>query len=592
LSERSFDFLVIGSGIAGLFYSLRVADRGRVGLVTKKRAADSATNWAQGGIAAVLSEEDSFEAHVQDTLRAGAGLCHEDVVRFVIEHGPPMIEALLKLGVEFDRRPAGDSAPGMEFDLGREGGHTRRRILHHQDPRGQEIERVLLMRDRAHPNIELDLLTAAKAGLPGPNRALGAYVLDVPEWRVERFQARITVLATGGAGKVYLYTSNPGIASGDGMAMAYRAGATIANMEFFQFHPTCLYDPRAKSFLISEAVRGEGAVLKTQAGDAFMEGFHEMKDLAPRDVVARAIDSELKRSGDEWVVLDITHRDPEFVRGRFPNIYERCLEFGIDMTREPIPVVPAAHYCCGGVRSDLHGESDLSNLFTVGEVACTGLHGANRLASNSLLEGVVFADAAASESLARFDDLEAPDAQVPPWEEGDATESSEAVVITQNWDEIRRFMWNYVGIVRSDKRLARARRRIDLLKEEITEYYWNFKLTPDLVELRNLAEVAALVIQCAQWRRESRGLHYTLDHPEPDDLRFRTDTRVRRMGSARRPMGTCTKRRARAPGSASRSARSGVLTGPGQSALARMPRRAYSIAISRVMASTPPLLAV
>jgi L-aspartate oxidase len=530
---HDYDFLVLGSGIAGLFYALQVAERGRVAVVTKKRGADSATNFAQGGIAAVVSPDDSVEAHVRDTLEAGAGLCREEVVRFVVERGRATIDALVKLGVEFDR----EAASGR-FALGREGGHTRRRVLHHHDATGREIERALLARARAHPNIELledrcavDLLTSARAGLAGPNRALGAYVLDSESGRVERYRARITFLATGGAGKVYLYTSNPDIASGDGMAMAYRAGATLANMEFFQFHPTCLFHPQAKSFLITEAVRGEGGILRNLAGDAFMARQHPMKDLAPRDIVARAIDGELKRTGDDYVVLDITHRDPDFLRARFPNIHERCLAFGIDLTRQPIPVVPAAHYCCGGVVTDLRGETDIQNLFAAGEVTCSGLHGANRLASNSLLEGVVFADAAACEGLARFDELPLPDAALPPpWREGDATESSEAVVITQNWDEIRRFMWNYVGIVRSDKRLARARRRIELLQEEITEYYWNFKLTPPLVELRNLAIVAQLVIECADRRKESRGLHYNLDHPERDDRRFGADTRIRRAG--------------------------------------------------------------
>jgi len=530
--DTQFDFLVIGSGIAGLFYALRVAEHGSVCIVTKKRAADSSTNWAQGGIAAVVDRTDSFEAHVQDTLRAGAGLCREETVRFVVEHGPDMIESLLKWGVRFDR----GATPGHEFDLGREGGHTERRVLHHRDATGREIERALLEQARAHPNVvvledhhAVELLTSGKAGMDGPNRCMGAYVLDRETTEIERCQARITLLATGGIGKVYLYTSNPDIASGDGLAMAYRAGATIANMEFIQFHPTCLFHPRAKSFLVSEALRGEGARLLDRQGRAFMADYHEMAELAPRDVVARAIDTELKRSGDEYVTLDIHHLPADFVRERFPTIHARCLEFGIDITRDPIPVVPAAHYCCGGVRTDLRGETDVRNLFAAGEVACTGLHGANRLASNSLLESAVFADAAAREGIARLPSVPPADGRIAPWRRTGADgESDEAVVITQNWDEIRRFMWNYVGIVRSDRRLQRARRRIGLLQEEITEYYWNVKVTPDLVELRNLATVAELVIESALRREESRGLHYNLDHPERDDARFGDDTLIRR----------------------------------------------------------------
>jgi L-aspartate oxidase len=516
LSDMRFrgDFLVIGSGIAGLSFALEAARAGSVLIVTKKSAAESATNYAQGGIAAVVAEDDSFDQHVRDTLEAGAGLCRESVVRFVVERGPAAIARLVELGVRFD---PGDEHSG--YDLGREGGHTRRRVLHAADFTGQEIERVLVERCEAHPNIEIlpdslciDLITTQKLGVPGPSRIAGAYVLDEASGEVHSVESGLVLLATGGCGKVYLYTSNPDIASGDGIAMAYRAGATIRNMEFIQFHPTCLYHPEARSFLISEALRGEGAVLRTRAGERFMPRYDARADLAPRDVVARSIDWELKRTGDDCVYLDCTQLDPGFLVRRFPNIHERCLRYGFDLTKQPLPVVPAAHYCCGGVSVDLDGETDIANLFAAGEVACTGLHGANRLASNSLLEGVVFAQVAAARAIERLPGLE-PRPSLPDWDAGTASDPAETVLVNANWDEIRRLMWNYVGIVRSDKRLERARRRIQLLLDEIREYYWDFKLTPGLVELRNLATVADLIVRSASQRRESRGLHQTIDHP-------------------------------------------------------------------------------
>lgn len=520
------DYLVLGSGIAGLSFALHAAQTGSVTVVTKKERSESNTNYAQGGIASVLAPDDSFASHTQDTLTAGAGLCHEDVVRFVVEGGPAQIHRLSQWGVAFSPGDAGG------WDLGREGGHSHRRIVHARDMTGREVERALVQRCRDHPEIffcedhyAVDLLICHDLG--GRGACFGAYVLR-PDGRVEPFSARSTVLATGGAGKVYLYTSNPDIASGDGVAMAYRAGAEVANLEFMQFHPTCLYHPFAKNFLISEAVRGEGAVLRLQTGEPFMESYHPLGSLAPRDIVARAIDAEMKRSGADHVLLDISHQPAAFVRERFPAIHARCLEFGIDMTQEAIPVVPAAHYLCGGVVVDQRGRTTVDGLYAVGEVACTGLHGANRLASNSLLEALVYADAAARDCGQRLRSPDVVGREPDPWDDSAASDSEDEVVVTQNWDEIRRFMWNYVGIVRSDKRLRRARKRIDLLQEEIVEYYRNFRVTPNLLELRNLALMADLIIGCAANRKESRGLHYNLDHPDRDDTQWRRDSLVRR----------------------------------------------------------------
>ena len=512
------DFLVIGSGLAGLAFALRAADHGSVLVLTKDRLPESATAYAQGGIASVWSAEDSFDSHVEDTLTAGAGLCHRDVVEMVVRDGPERIRDLIALGTNFSVRGGGED---VEYDLGREGGHRHRRILHASDATGREIMRALVAAVRQQPNIRvlerhlaIDLLTDAKVAPCAPAVSCwGAYALDLDSGAVLTVSARATVLATGGAGKVYLYTSNPDIATGDGVAMAYRAGVPIANMEFVQFHPTCLYHPAAKSFLISEAMRGEGAILRRPDGVPFMAKYHPDAELAPRDIVARAIDNEMKVHGYPHVFLDISHRPADFLRERFPTIHQRCLTFGFDLTREPIPVVPAAHYSCGGALTTLEGATNLRRLYAAGEVAMTGLHGANRLASNSLLEALVFGHRAAAHAAALLaSDRTAPPA-LPSWNPGSAVDSDESVVVTQNWDEIRTFMWNYVGIVRSNRRLARALQRITALQDEIHQYYWDFTVTGDLIELRNIASVAELIIVSAISRKESRGLHYNIDHP-------------------------------------------------------------------------------
>jgi L-aspartate oxidase len=523
--EIRSDFLVIGSGIAGLSFALKVAAHGRVALVSKVQASESSSFYAQGGIASVLSEEDSFDLHVQDTLVAGAGLCREDVVRRVVSQGPARIAELVRRGVQFtERHVAGYDG----FDLGREGGHSKRRIIHAEDLTGRAVELALLDAVKREKRIRLyeyhqaiNLISLRKAAGAGTEECLGAYVLDGRTGEIHTFLAAVTLLATGGAGKVYRYTSNPDTATGDGVAMAYRMGAAIGNMEFIQFHPTCLYHPKAKNFLISEAVRGEGGRLLDAEGRPFMKRYDRRAELAPRDIVARAIYDEMKRSGAEHVYLDVSHKRPTEVLHRFPNLYLKCRDFGFDMTREPLPVVPAAHYTCGGIVVDGAGRSTIRRLYAIGEVSCTGLHGANRLASNSLLEALVYAHEAAR---AAVRDARVPvAAKVRPWDPGRAAVPDEAILVTHNWDEIRATMHGYVGIVRSTKRLERARARIELIAKEIAQYYWDFRITGDLVELRNLALVAELIVRSAMARKESRGLHYTLDHPRAN-ARLRSDT--------------------------------------------------------------------
>ncbi|MFS2018310.1 L-aspartate oxidase [Massilia sp. GER05] len=528
-SAMKFDVAIVGSGLAGLSVALHLAQTRKVAIISKRELLDGASNWAQGGIAAVLDSGDSHDQHIADTLVAGAGLCDEAATRYIVEHGREAIEWLIEQGVPFTR----DETAELGFHLTREGGHSQRRIIHAADATGHAVQVTLEQKVRAHPNITLfehhcaiDVITSDKlqpdgvhAGpaLVGQPRCHGLYVQDEQSGRVQTFEAEHTVLATGGAGKVYLYTTNPDTATGDGIAMAWRAGCRVSNMEFIQFHPTCLYHPFAKSFLITEAVRGEGGLLKLPpeagpaAGTRFMPAHDDRGELAPRDVVARAIDFEMKKRGIDYVHLDITHKSPEFIKEHFPTIYARCLELGIDITKEPIPVVPAVHFTCGGVVTDLSGRTDIPGLYAVGETAYTGLHGANRLASNSLLECLVVGRACAHQ-IAAAPSVDVP--ALPAWDESRVTNADEEVVIAHNWDELRRFMWNYVGIVRTTKRLERAQHRIKLLKEEIDEYYRNFRVTNDLLELRNLVEVAHLIVRSALSRHESRGLHFSRDYPD------------------------------------------------------------------------------
>ncbi len=533
------DFLIIGSGIAGLSLAIKLAPLGQVTVVTKKAESDTATNLAQGGIACVFGTDDSFDLHQQDTLRAGDGLCHEDIVKMIVSQGPDRIRELDGLGLEFNRDPHNPDV----LDLGREGEHSRRRIVHVGDFTGRSVQKVLMDSVDRLPSVEVfenyvvvDLITesmikAYSLGSMEKERCLGAYLLEVATGKIHTFLAPITALAMGGCGKVYLYTSNPDVATGAGIAVAYRAGARIANLEFVQFHPTCLYHPKAKNFLISEALRGEGAKLLDPEYRPFMGKYDpQQKELAGRDVVARAIDTELKNSGKDCVYLDISHRSADFIQERFPNIYKTCLGFGIDITKEPIPVVPAAHYMCGGVVTDSYGETNLEGLFALGETACTGLHGANRLASNSLLEALVMAHQAFLKISEIFPDLkEKSFPQVPLWETRGAVDLKEAILISHNWDVIRRLMWNYVGIVRSTKRLKLAGQRLLPILEEIRQHYWEYILTRDFIELRNIAQVAELIIIAASQRKESRGGHFTIDYPCKDDWNWRRDTIIQRF---------------------------------------------------------------
>jgi len=531
--EIKTDFLVIGSGIGGLSFALKVCELGNVVIVTKKQDSESNTNYAQGGIASVLSREDSFKLHIEDTLKAGCGLCNPEVVRKVVEAGPGCIQELIKTGVQFTHQKGNED----QFDLGLEGGHSRNRVVHAADLTGREVENSLLNAVKSKPNVKIledhlviDLITQhhLKGYRHKPDEKIqcwGAYVLDNNHNQVITCLSKITLLATGGAGRVYVHTTNPSIATGDGLAMAYRAGAEVANLEFIQFHPTALYHEKSDSFLISEAVRGEGGILRLQKGEAFMEKYHPQKELAPRDVVARAIDFELKKRGDPCVYLDITHLDQKFIKLRFPHIYGKCLSLGLDITRDWIPVVPAAHYICGGVVTDTEGKTDIENLFACGEVTCTGMHGANRLASNSLLEAVAFAHFSSDSAKRIFSSLkDFTFPSIPPWSLEGVFDQQEWVIISHNREWIQKFMWDYVGIVRSDRRLSQAQKRIAILLDEITDFYKINPVTYDVIELRNVATVAQLIIECALIRKESRGLHYNVDHPKADDENWLKDT--------------------------------------------------------------------
>ena len=532
------DFLVIGSGIAGLCFAIRAARHGTVAIITKKHRSESNTNHAQGGIACVLDNTDNFERHVADTLAAGRGLCNETAVRLMVEDGPARVRELMEWGVAFS--PAKDAANALGLHLGKEGGHSVNRIVHAHDLTGRAIESALLACVHSLPGITIlenhvavELITAHHVRRGRSARCYGAYVFDTAQRRVEAVQAKVTCLATGGAGRVYLHTTNPAIATGDGVAMAYRAGAAIANMEFIQFHPTTLFHPDAESFLISEALRGHGAVLRNAQGEAFMDAVHPMGSLAPRDDVARAIDREMKRTGAACVYLDIRHAPADDTRRHFPTINERCLRHGIDITRDLIPVVPAAHYMCGGVRVDLDGRSSVAGLYSCGETACTGVHGANRLASNSLLEALVFAKRAADSAATATGTVQPVAARaIPAWDDSGTSDTEEWILLAHDMEEVRSVMWDYVGIVRSTVRLRRAWRRICLVEGEVDDYYRRTKITPELLELRNVVTTAKLVVASALRRRESRGLHYTTDYPQPDDRHWRRDTILRRTAQS------------------------------------------------------------